>query len=314
MSGRCPLGCTISSLSLANATWQALAEYKNRGDADGVGRFRCQALRLIGLNRALDRLSVQPGTDPVVMPAQKSTGRCQRGRKGVPLTDLISKAERHERSSGNALLRALPAPYHYAGHADQNAGECDQSQTCHGSDRLEDDLSDTTELSLTERAAELGLLPTRAFVLGKASKSPDALRKARSRKKQREDGFVELNLKTRDEPSTLALLKKIALAAPELETLVAVDRVMTRDLDRQLVLQLRDVDAGDRELLIQSVIDLIRGLLAKTDYAVAMMELKHHPELVRQLISLQQRRERGSHATSLGERLRDSFRRLLSRS
>lgn len=230
------------------------------------------------------------------------------------MTDLKSKAERHERSSGHVLLRALPAPYHFAGHADQNAGECDQSQTCHGSERLEDGLSDTTEPSLSERAAELGLLPTRAFVLGKAGKSRDAIRKAKSRRKQRDDGFIEISLKTRDEPSTLALLKKIAVAAPELETLVAVDRVMTRDLDRQLVLQLGDIDAGDSELLGQAVIDLIRGLMAKTDYAIAMMELKRHPELVRQLISLQQRRWRGDHETGLRERLREGFRRLFSRS
>lgn len=230
------------------------------------------------------------------------------------MTDLVAKVENHEHSSGAALPCALPTPFQFSEHPDHNTGECDQSQTCHGSNRLDDDLNDTTEPSLTERAAELGLIPTKAFIPGKTSKSPDAVRKAKSRRKQRDDGFIEISLKTRDEPSTLALLKKIAVAAPELETLVAVDRVMTRDLDRQLVLQLGDIDAGDNELLGQAVIDLIRGLMAKTDYAIAMMELKRHPELVRQLISLQQRRWRGDHETGLWERLREGFRRLFSRS
>lgn len=166
--------------------------------------------------------------------------------------------------------------------------------------------------TLVERAAELGLRETRAFIAGKRDRSPDAARKARSRRKQRENGFVEITLKIRDDPAVMALLRRLAGAPLGTGELYAVARMLEDDWDRDLVLRLASAQPDRHRLPVDAVIDLISGFLARGELATAMVELRRHPDIVSRLVALcRQRQERGRGSTPgvwLGRRIRSLLR------
>lgn len=168
-----------------------------------------------------------------------------------------------------------------------------------------------TPQTLVERAAEIGLCATRAFVPGKRDRSPDAARKARSRRRQRENGFVEITLKIRDDLAVIALLRRLAGAPLGAGELYAVARVLEDDWDRDLVTRLASAHPDRRRLPVDAVIGLISGFLARGELATAMIELRHHPDLVSRLAALCRERQERAEASKTGEGLGRRVRSLL---
>ena len=180
------------------------------------------------------------------------------------------------------------------------------------SNEEDDGYGQDTPPTLVDRVAELGLRETRAFVPDKRDRSPDAARKARSRRKQRENGFVEITLKIRDDPAVMALLRRLAGAPLGTGELHAVARMLEDDWDRDLVLRLASAHPARHRLPVDAVIDLISGFLARGELATAMVELRRHPELGSRLAGRcrerQERAEASRPGGGLGRRIRSLLR------